>query len=148
MIEGVITTPLRQILDDRGKVMHMLRADSAPFSQFGEVYFSCIYPKAVKAWKLHKELTLNCAVPHGHIKFVLYDSRESSATFGETQEFFMGPDHYFLLSVPPMIWTGFQCIGYESAILANCASMPHSANEFERRNFDDESIPYNWKKEI
>jgi len=28
MIEGVKITPLRQIFDERGKVMHMLRVDS------------------------------------------------------------------------------------------------------------------------
>ena len=40
MIEGVIVTPLRQIFDERGKVMQMLREDSPVFSRFGEVYFS------------------------------------------------------------------------------------------------------------
>ena len=28
MIEGVKVTPLKQIFDERGKVMHMMRADS------------------------------------------------------------------------------------------------------------------------
>ena len=28
MIEGLIVTPLKQIVDERGKVMHMLRNDS------------------------------------------------------------------------------------------------------------------------
>ena len=40
MIEGVIITPLRQIEDDRGKVMHMLREDSPVYERFGEIYFS------------------------------------------------------------------------------------------------------------
>ena len=31
MIEGVILTPLKQIFDERGKVMHMLRKDSPYF---------------------------------------------------------------------------------------------------------------------
>ena len=37
MIEGVILTPLKQIRDERGKVMHMLRADSDIFNKFGEI---------------------------------------------------------------------------------------------------------------
>ena len=37
MIDGVILTPLRQIFDERGKVMHMLREDSPVFSRFGEI---------------------------------------------------------------------------------------------------------------
>lgn len=144
MIDGVKITPLRQILDERGKVMHMLRADTAPFVQFGEVYFSCVYPGAVKAWKLHKEMTLNCAVPHGHIKFVLYDARRDSLSNGKIQELFMGPDNYYLLTVPPMIWTGFQCIGPDTSLLVNCASLPHTTNEFERCDVHDASIPYDW----
>ena len=52
MINGVVITPLRQIADERGKVMHMLRNDAVHFSAFGEIYFSCVYPGAIKAWHL------------------------------------------------------------------------------------------------
>ena len=90
MIEGVKITPLRQILDERGKVMHMLRNNDAHFQSFGEIYFSCVYPGAIKAWHLHKEMTLNYAVPHGRIKLVLFDNREGSRTQGEIQEIFLG----------------------------------------------------------
>ena len=48
MIHGVEITPLKQILDERGKVIHTLRCDSENFRQFGEVYFSCVYPGAIK----------------------------------------------------------------------------------------------------
>lgn len=145
VIEGVMITPLRQIADERGKVMHMLRVDDEHYTQFGEIYFSCIYPGIVKAWKLHKKMTMNCVVPQGQVKFVLYDDRKDSHSRGEIQEFLMGPDHYFLLTVPPMIWTGFQCLGGQSAILANCASLPHTSNEYECRDMRDPSIPYEWK---
>lgn len=144
MIDGVKVTPLRQILDERGKVMHMLRVDDPAFQQFGEVYFSCIYPRAIKAWHVHKKMTLNYAVPHGHIKFVLYDDRPSSPTNGETQELFLGPDNYCLVTVPPLVWNGFTGIGIEMAIVANCATMPHDPNEMDRRDPFDPSIPYDW----
>ena len=62
MIEGVILTPLRQIPDERGKVMHMLKVGDPAFQQFGEIYFSCTYPGAIKGWHLHKIMTLNYAV--------------------------------------------------------------------------------------
>ena len=39
MIEGVKITKLKQIFDERGKVMHMLRNDSEIFQKFGEIYF-------------------------------------------------------------------------------------------------------------
>ena len=65
MIDGVRITPLKQILDEKGKVMHMLRCDADFFLDFGEIYFSCVYPGAIKAWRAHKHMTLNYAVPHG-----------------------------------------------------------------------------------
>ena len=103
MIDGVIITPLRQIPDERGKIMHMLRSDAPHFQQFGEIYFSCIYPGAIKAWHIHKVMTLNYAVVHGMIKFVLHDDRPDSPTRGETQEIFMGEQNYCLVTVPPMV---------------------------------------------
>ena len=40
MIDGIKITPLKQIRDNRGKIMHMLRSDSSIFKGFGEIYFS------------------------------------------------------------------------------------------------------------
>ena len=57
MIEGVKIFPKKQIIDERGKIMHMMRNDSSVFKTFGEIYFSTIYPKIIKAWHLHKEST-------------------------------------------------------------------------------------------
>ncbi|MCG3110379.1 MAG: dTDP-4-dehydrorhamnose 3,5-epimerase family protein [Candidatus Manganitrophus sp. SB1] len=145
MIEGVKVTPLKQILDERGKIMHMLRCDSEGFQGFGEIYFSCVHPGAIKGWHIHKEMVLNYAVPHGNIKFVLFDNRPTSPTRGQLQEIFMGPDNYCLVTVPPGVWNGFKGIGHETAIVANCASIPHLADEIDRLDPFDPSIPYNWE---
>lgn len=144
MIKGVQVKPLRQIFDERGKVMHMLKVGDPEFQQFGEIYFSCVNPGAIKAWHIHKEMTLNYAVPHGHIKFVLYDNRPESPTHGEIQELFLGPDNYCLVTVPPMVWNGFKGMGAEVTIVANCATIPHSPDEIDRRDPFDSSIPYDW----
>lgn len=145
MIDGVILTPLKQIFDERGKVMHMLRTDSPAFSAFGEIYFSCTHPGVVKAWHLHKEMTLNYAVIYGEIKFVLFDDRPNSPSRGEVQELFISPENYMLVTVPPLIWNGFKSVGPKTAIVANCATLPHNADEIERRPAFDESIPYDWE---
>lgn len=145
MIEGVKLTPLRQIPDERGKIMHMMRADSDVFKSFGEIYFSCVYPGAIKGWHMHDEMILNYAVPHGHIKFVLYDDRASSPTKGELMELFLGPDNYQLVTVPPLVWNGFKGIGDTMAIVANCASIPHHPDEIRRMDPFDARIPYSWQ---
>lgn len=144
MIEGVTITPLKQFLDERGKVMRMIRSTDKHFTQFGEIYFSCIYPGAIKAWHSHKLITLNYAVPHGHIKFVLYDDRPDSSTKGEIQEIFLGPDNYCLVTVPPMVWNGFKGYGTEMAFIANCVSIPHDSSQMSRRDPFDPLIPYDW----
>ena len=98
----------------------------------------------VKAWHLHKEMTLNYAVIFGTIKFVLYDDRENSPTRGELQELFISPENYQLVTVPPLIWNGFKGVGNQMAIVANCSTMAHSTTEIERRPPDDPRIPYDW----
>ena len=145
MIDGVVITPLKQICDQRGKVMHMLRSDAQVFKGFGEIYFSCVYPDAIKGWNFHKKMVLNYAVPHGSIKLVLYDDRPDSKTRGEVMEILLGTDNYCLVTVPAMIWNGFKGIGDQMAIVANCASIPHDPQEIERRDPFDPSIPYQWE---
>lgn len=144
MIDGVKIIPLRQIADERGKVMHMLRSDAPHFESFGEIYFSTVNPGAIKAWHIHKKMVLNYAVVSGLIKFVLYDDRDGSATHGELQEVFLGPENYNLVVVPPMVWNGFKGVSTTPAIVANCASIPHDPAEIERMGPFDPKIPYDW----
>jgi dTDP-4-dehydrorhamnose 3,5-epimerase len=148
MIEGIKITPLEQIEDERGKVMHMLRNDAKSFTKFGEIYFSTVHPNKVKGWHLHSKMTLNYAVLFGEIKLVLYDVRSSSKTKGEVQEFFLSQSNYKLISVPPLIWNGFMGIGDKTAIVANCADLPYDDTEIKRKSAFDKEIPYNWKKNI
>ena len=106
MINGVKIQPLRQIPDERGKIMHMLRATDSHFVSFGEIYFSWVYPGVIKGWHIHERMILNYAVPVGNIKLVLYDDRANSSTRGEIQELFLGPDNYCLVTIPPLVWNG------------------------------------------
>ncbi len=76
MINGVKIIQLRRIPDERGTIMHMIRATDPHFQQFGEVYFSTIYKDVIKGWHLHREMSLNYACIHGRIKLVIYDERE------------------------------------------------------------------------
>lgn len=145
MIDGVLVHPLRQITDERGKVMHMMRCDDPHFEQFGEIYFSVVYPNVIKGWHLHKEMTLNYAVVSGIIKLVLYDDRTNSPTKGELQELFIGESNYCLVRIPPGIWNGFKGIGVTPAIVANCSTIPHYPDEIVRLDPFDNSIPYTWE---
>ena len=111
MIQGVKITKRKQILDERGMIMHMLRNDDKIFTKFGEIYFSCTFPRAIKAWHLHKRMTLNYAVVFGKIKLVLFDDKKKSKTYGKIQEIFLSTENYKVITVPPLIWNGFKAIG-------------------------------------
>jgi len=142
-IEGVEIVPLRRIPDERGTILHMLRATDPHFIQFGEIYFTTIYRGVVKGWHRHREMTLNYACIDGRIKLVLYDDREGSATQGTLVERFLGPDDYSLVVIPPGIWTGFKGMT-DSAIVANCATHPHDPALTERMDPFGDRIPYDW----
>lgn len=144
MIEGVLIKPLKQIPDERGKIMHMLRADDPHFEQFGEVYFSTVYPGVIKGWHLHTRMTLNYAVVSGMIKLVLYDVREDSSTKGELQELYVGEDNYALVKIPFGVYNGFKGVGLKPAIVANCSTIPHDPEEILRIDPFSNEIPYNW----
>lgn len=144
MIDGIVITPLQQIADERGKIMHMLRADDPHFEQFGEIYFSMVYPGAIKAWHLHTKMTLNYAVLTGMIKLVLYDPRPSSPTKGQIQEIFVGEHNYVRVRIPSGIYNGFKGIGTVPALVANCATIPHDLAEIQRVDPFSKEIPYNW----
>ena len=144
MIEGIVVSPRRIIPDDRGKVMHVLKATDPEFEKFGEVYFSTVFPGVVKGWHLHKEMIINYAVPVGMIKLVLFDDRKGSKTHGEINELYVGRDNYCLVKVPPGIWNGFKGIGTEPALVVNCASIPHDPGEIVRLDPHKSHIPYDW----
>jgi len=144
MIEGVLVKPLRQIPDERGKIMHMMRVDDDNFENFGEIYFSVVYPSVIKGWHLHTKMTLNYAVVSGMIKLVLYDAREQSPTKGELQELYLGEDNYVLVKIPPGIYNGFKGIGIKPAIVANCSDIPHDPEEIHRMDPFTNDIPYDW----
>jgi dTDP-4-dehydrorhamnose 3,5-epimerase len=144
MIEGVRIVPLRRIPDERGTVMHMLKRTDPHFIEFGEIYFSTVYPGVVKGWHLHQVMTLNYACVFGRVKLVLYDDREGSASRGKLMELFLGPDDYSLVQIPPFVWNGFKGMGQGPSIVANCATQPHDPSQTERMDPFASSIPYDW----
>ena len=142
-IDGVKVIPLKRIPDERGTVMHMLKRTDPHFVEFGEIYFSTIYRDAIKAWHLHKLMSLNYACMFGRIKMVIFDDREGSATRGNLMEVFLGPDNYSLVHVPPNVWNGFKGMAPES-VVANCASHPHDPTHSLRMDPLKSTIPYDW----
>lgn len=146
MIEGVESRPLRILDGADGALMHMLRSDAPHFRRFGEVYFSQVRPGCIKAWKRHTRMTQNIAVPVGQLRVVVYDTRPDSRSRGVLEEYVLGASEpqYQLLTLPPGIWYGFQCLSEVTALIANCADMPHDPAEQEKAPRDDSRFPTVW----
>lgn len=144
-LAGVWTHRLNIIPTAGGPVLHMLRADSPLFENFGEIYFSEVEPGAIKGWKRHREQSQTFAVPSGRIEFVLYDGRENSPSFEAVERFVLGrPDEYKLLHVPPGIWYAFAGRSNAPSLVANLADIPHRLEESDRLPLNAPGIPYRW----
>jgi dTDP-4-dehydrorhamnose 3,5-epimerase len=126
MIKSVTITPLKVFSDKRGEVKHMMKCTDPAFSKFGEIYFSIVLPRKVKAWHRNKKTTVNYAVVEGNIKLVLYDGKKM-------KEIFMGEDNYCLVTIPPGIWRGFQAIGNKKAIVADLMDRPYDPEDAEKK---------------
>jgi len=143
-IEDVKIVPLRQIPDERGKIMHMLKCTDSHFENFGEIYFSVAYPGVIKGWHSHTKQTQFYAVVSGMIKLVMYDERKDSKTYKELMEVFVGEDNYQLIRIPIGVVNGYKTIGTKSAIVANCATLPHEPGEMVRYDPFKSHIKYDW----
>ncbi len=69
-LEQIQVTQLKRISVIGGDVLHALKCTDTGFQGFGEAYFSMAEAGAVKAWKLHRRMTLNLVVPVGEVRFV------------------------------------------------------------------------------
>lgn len=138
-LADIRVTPLRRIATPGGDVMHAMKRSDPGFTDFGEAYFSWIEPGAVKAWKLHKRMTLNLVVPVGSVRFVCH----LPATDGGFRSEEIGDANYARLTVPPGIWFGFQGRANAPSLLLNLADIPHDPDEVLRQAQTD--IPYDWQ---
>ena len=142
MIEDVILTPLKIIDVPDGRVFHAIKEIDPGFNNFGEAYFSEIEPRKIKAWKRHKKMTLNLIVPNGEIRFVLFDDRKSKTT--KFQEVILSTKYYYRLTIPPMIWVGFQGFSKTNSLLLNIANLMHDPEEVDRKDINE--IEFDWSK--
>ncbi len=140
MIKDVVVTNLDVIDTPGGNVMHAMKKTSDGYMGFGEAYFSQVDKGAIKAWKRHKEMTLNLVVPVGEIRFVLFDDREMSNM--QFQEFIISKNNYCRLTLPPMVWMGFQGLSSDGSMLLNIANIEHDPGEVDRLQIND--INFDW----
>ena len=146
MIDGVELKPLVRHADDRGYLAELLRADEPIFSGFGQANLTVTYPGVVKAWHYHKEQDDLWVCTSGMIRAAMYDPREGSPTFGQTQEVYMGDQNPVLLKIPIGVLHGYKVVGTEPAMVIYFVTTPYSREHPDeyRVPWDDPSIPFDW----
>jgi dTDP-4-dehydrorhamnose 3,5-epimerase len=147
MIEGVVTKQLKQISDERGWLLEIIRSDWEHSQKFGQAYVTAAYPQVVKAWHMHKKQTDNIACIKGMIKLVLYDDRKKSKTKGEINEFVIRERNLLLVKIPLEVWHGFKTISEDYALVLNIPTELYNYKEPDEQRLlpETEKIPYDWK---
>ena len=137
-MEGVLLHPLKRIHVPKGDVFHAMKSTDKGYAGFGEVYFSQIKAGEIKGWKRHNRMTLNLVVVFGFIKFLLYDDRANSQTYGQFHEIILSPDdNYQRLTVFPGLWIAFQGMGKDISMLMNIIPEPHDSTEVDHKELGE-----------
>lgn len=121
----------------KGDVFKFIDTSNNFYEDFGEIYFSEIRYKEVKAWKKHLWITSNLTVINGKVRFILYDGVNK---FHE--EILDNKDNYKLLQILPGQYYGFQGLSSERNLIANMIDHPHDKQE--SIVLDHEKFNFNW----
>ena len=135
-MDGVILTPLKRILNQKGDIFHAMKKRDDGFDGFGEAYFSSVSKDTIKGWKKHTQMTLNIVVPIGKIKFVVYDENK--------EEFFsvvLSQENYQRLTIKSGQWLAFRGVETNNLLL-NIASIEHDTDEVKSLGLN--KIIYEW----
>ena len=133
MIESIQEYKLGVINALEGSVFHFMKKSDDGFKEFGEVYFSTVNKESIKAWKLHKRMTLNLVVPVGRVMFHFIDARPNSTNYNNIKTIVLSQNPYTRLTVPPMFWFGFKGLADGLNLISNQADLEHDPREIDRK---------------
>jgi dTDP-4-dehydrorhamnose 3,5-epimerase len=150
-IDGVKFRPTRPVAHADGVVSELARTSwdiiETPIVQ---VHMTTTLPGRVRAWGLHQHTTDRLFVVSGLVKFVVFDGRSGSPTFGEFSEFLVSEKNPGLLTIAPMLYHGWKNIGTAEAIVINMPDRTYDYNNPDGLDlpWDSETaqrlIPYRW----
>ena len=111
----------------KNSVFHMFNYKDRILKRVGEVYFSSISPKDIRAWKKTNSEQYLC-VPKGQVLFVIKKKR----TFKTIKLGY--PSNYKVLYIEPNVWYGFMCKSKSNAIICNITSLDNSEAKKTKKN--------------
>lgn len=118
-----------------GVFMEVLRDDDNLMSSFGQSNFTIAPKGTIKAFHWHKYQDDLWFIATGRAVIVLFDRREDSTTFGQTQVIEAGRDDYKLVLIPQGVTHGYKITSDEE-----CCLFYHVTRAYNRENPDEERI--------
>ena len=145
-IEGAQVIPLKTVVNARGHLLEVQRADDACYPGFGQAYVTCTLPGVVKAWYRHRQQFDQLALVKGEVTLALYDAREGSTTLDNLLEVVITEARPMLVQIPPGVWHGFRAGGREPAYLLHLNSVAYNFEQADEEQLppDAPAIPYRW----
>ena len=151
LIEGVQFRPTRPVPHDDGVVTEIARSSwDILQSPIVQVHMTTTLPGRVRAWGLHQSVSDRLFVVSGLIKFVVFDGRTASPTFGKINEITVSEKNPGLLIISPNLYHGWKNIGVTEAAIIN---MPDQMYNYDKPDaldlaWDSDDarslIPYAW----
>ena len=117
----------RIVKGKKGSVVHMYDKQDKILSKVGEVYFSNILPKEIKAWKQTNSEQYLC-VPKGQVLFVV----KNKQNFKRIKLGY--PMNYKVLYIRPNTWYGFMCTSKSKALICNITSLNNANSKKVKKN--------------
>ena len=139
MLDKIKIQNLEKFSLENGDLYKGINLNENDYKSFGELYFTFIDYKAIKAWKRHKKMHMNLFVPVGNVEFVFFCDIKM-----EFRKEKIGEDNYKRLSVPPNTWFGFMGLSKNKSLVVNLASIPHDDKEVEKLDIINDIITYEW----
>jgi len=143
MITGIKIKELKVFKDkpdldqdiEPGIFMEVLRDDDEMLSRFGQSNFTIANSGTIKAFHWHKFQDDLWFLASGRAAIVLYDQRNDSKTFGQTDVIYGGTDDYKLVLIPVGVVHGYKVLSKEPCLL-----FYHVTKAYDRENPDEERI--------
>lgn len=149
MIDGVVIKDIKTHAHDRGNFREILRDDDNLLKKFGQASMTVTYPGIIKAFHWHKKQDDLWYAVSGNARIVLYDLREDSKTYKQTQEIYAGDnyDPQQLIVIPKGVAHGYQVLGEQDFVLIYFTTESYKSDDpdEQRIDFDDKEIGFDWE---
>jgi dTDP-4-dehydrorhamnose 3,5-epimerase len=145
LIEGVTVREVRNIVTANGVTTELYRPDwDVVEGEVEQVIHVALRGNALSAWHQHRHRWDYIFTVGGHLRVVLYDPREDSATKGQVDAFHLSPARPQLLAVPPWVWHGVQNLSSDASCFVNMFNAPYDYEDPDEYRLppDTAEIPF------